>query len=159
MLFVFIIGIRTLIHWLLTNCVTITQLCILDRRCAFPEAALAFGLHNTSHHHMLSLAGYLQSPPIPELCLSVSEFHGSRPRLLPRTLDPCGTNTMLSLFPTFTCRSPPQLLSGVGTALHRCNRFTPIAQCPCFAWFTITGDGCQPAFPQVTLLYQPRLFC
>lgn len=47
---------------------------LLDRRCAFPESPSPFGPQNVSHHHMLSLAGYLQSPPIPELCCPFQSF-------------------------------------------------------------------------------------
>lgn len=38
----------------------------IDRRCAFPEVPLAFGLQNASHHQYALACGYLQSPALTE---------------------------------------------------------------------------------------------
>lgn len=96
------------------------RLCgFLDRRCAFRVVPLPFGPQNATHHHMLSLAGYLQSPSIPDLP-AVSGFHGNRPCLLLGLIS-LASQTRCSRYMLLTL--PGALTSWPWAhCLHRCNR-------------------------------------
>jgi hypothetical protein len=98
------------------------------------EGPYPFGIQNASHHHMLSLAGYLQSTTFHDTAAPLISSHGYRPWLQPQTYYPYQTNTMLA-FDSFTLPGDPVRLS----TTHGQNLLTslqPSSDClmPGFVW-------------------------
>ena len=67
------------------------------------EGPFPFEKQNASHHHILSLAGYLESPAVLDTAAPILVIHGKRPWLQPRTVLPFQPNIPLAMIPFYLC--------------------------------------------------------
>jgi hypothetical protein len=90
------------------------------------EGQCSFGTPNASHHHMLSLAGYLQSNTYRGCAQPVYVVHGTRPRLRDSDLVPCLIENTLAIIP-FTLPGVRYQLALDGEASRAATCLTHIA--------------------------------
>ena len=132
-----------------------------DRRCAFPEVPLAFGLQNASHHQYAFACGYLQSPALTESADPSQTFMGNALgcSLGPNTLawikhSACSTSSYLPV-------ALRQMTLGPGsfTCSHCCNRPKRLPNdLHCMDCTDCSARGLSRPFRRVTTVYTPYRF-